>query len=101
MEPEPRKEISIRGRTRREVCDKLALDFMERQAPALAHHMSVLLAQERKIQDALITMYAKGHLDGFSIALDLILSGAMDLQEIQAVISDSEQAREKGGSDEI
>lgn len=99
MDSEPRINRMLNGKTRKEVCDKIALDFMDRQAPALANHMSVRLAQERKVQDALITMYAKGHLDGFSMALELLLSGALNLQEIQTEIPDSEQAREKGGTD--
>jgi hypothetical protein len=65
------------GGTRKEVCMKLANEYMQRNSLAIAHHVVDL-----GIKEDVQYEYLWGHVDGFSMALELILSGAINLQEI-------------------
>lgn len=101
MDPEPRIDKDIFGKSRHEVCEKVALDFMGRQAPYIAERVQEAIIYRRQQADKLgvslqdlasdgliVASYRKGHVDGFAMALELILSGALNIQEIEKTIPD-------------
>ena len=79
---EPRIDKTHYGKTRQAVCEKVALDFMERNQPAIFGHIAEMLTEERAVQGAMMRLYLAGHKDGFAMAMELVLSGAINLQEI-------------------
>ena len=92
---ETRIDKAVYGKTRQQACEHVALDFMERNKSCIFNHIRKVLVRERAIQGSLINMYMAGHKDGFAMALELILSGALDLQEINKNNPEPDQARER------
>jgi hypothetical protein len=84
----------MHGKTRKAVCEKVANDIMRREALYIAN-----LIAKSEIKEEVQYEYLFGFADGFALALNMILSGKLDLQEIHKEYPDSDQAYEKGGPD--
>ena len=74
---EPRIDITVFGKTRRQACRKIASDIMKRNSIYITRCIVELGIEEDDCFDYLI-----GHFDGISLVLEMMLSGKLDLQEI-------------------
>ena len=81
---EPRIDNSVFANTRQEACENVARDFIYRNSLTIAKGVRELVDEVSSPYGDLdlVDMYAHGHVDGFSVALELILRGALNLQEI-------------------
>ena len=85
MSLEPRKEVDIRGSTVNEVCENLATDVVIREIPYIASIMA-----QREFSDRVKCEHYICLRDGFAMAVEMILTGKLDLQLYQKEIENSQ-----------
>ena len=90
---EPRIDITVFGKTRRQACRKIASDIMKRNSKYIARGAAELGIEEDDCFD-----YLAGHQEGIALVLEMMLSGKLDLQEIHRDNPRPEQARGSGGT---
>ena len=81
---ETRIDNSVFAKTRQEACENVARDYMRRNSLNIAKGFRELV-DEVSSPDGdldLTDMYIYGYVDGFVMAMELILRGALNLQEI-------------------
>jgi len=97
---ETRIDNSVFAKTRQEACENVARDYMSKNALNIAKDVRELIDEVSSPYGDLdlVDMYADGHVDGFSMAMELILRGALNLQEIRKNFPEPYQACGSGGS---
>jgi hypothetical protein len=96
MAKEPRTDRTIRSAIRRQACELVAIDFMEKNNEAIA----LCLMKRQRIKNAIalclmkrqriknmpreeIISWLEGHQDGFATCLELILSGKLNVRLVE------------------
>lgn len=90
-----RIEIEHKSASRRENCQKVALDFMERNIMSLA--AAAMKSESEYITKPKSHLFLSGYEEGFSMAIELLLSGNMQINEVKKSNHGSESARQGGG----
>ena len=80
----PFVDNSVFANTRQEACENVARDFIYRNVLNITKDVRELVDEVSSPYGDfdLVDMYADGYVDGFSMAVELILRGALNLQEI-------------------
>ena len=80
------------SRTRQENCRKVALDFMRRNVGSLVGKAGNSICRHYP-GNSIHSIYLDGYEEGFSMAVELILSGDMEITEVIKSNQGSEPAR--------